>query len=135
MFRSNQQVQSSYYVIVIPWLPVASYPGTPSFFTLHAYGIPKQTKLDDTQINCQTILLIKQLSNLSKRIVKHIQNNCQTAIHKNIMRTRLKELSIFVQSYRQYTYLLWPLHVSKFHGQSCVKTVVKSDTKSMVKVV
>ena len=45
------------------------------------YGIPKRTKLDDTQNNYQTDLHIKQLSNLSRTIVKLVQNNCQTATH------------------------------------------------------
>ena len=50
------------------------------------YGIPKRTKLDDTQNNYQTDLHIKQLSNFSRTIVKLVQNNCQTATH-NIMHT------------------------------------------------
>ena len=54
------------------------------------YGIPKRTKLDDTQNNCQTDLHIKQLSNLSRTIVKLVQNNCQTATHKILCTLCLK---------------------------------------------
>ena len=65
------------------------------------YGIPKQTKLDDTQNNCQTDLHIKQLSNLSRTIVKLVQNNCQTATHKILCTLCLKHLSVLVQNYCQ----------------------------------
>ena len=66
------------------------------------YGIPKRTKLDDTQNNCQTDLHIKQLlSNLSRRIVKLIQNNFQTATHKILCTLCLKHLSVLVQNYCQ----------------------------------
>ena len=65
------------------------------------YGIPKWTKLDDTQNNYQTDLHIKQLSNLSRTIVKLVQNNCQTATHKILCTLCLKHLSVLVQNYCQ----------------------------------
>ena len=59
------------------------------------YGIPK---LDSAQIYCQTVLHVNKLSNSSKTIVNHIQNNCQTATHKILCATCPKKLSIFTQN-------------------------------------
>ena len=74
---------------------------TNSFHLDARYGIPKRTKLDDTQNNCQTDLHMKQLSNLSRTIVKLVQNNCQIATHKILCTLCLKHLSVLVQNYCQ----------------------------------